>query len=301
MISILQSLKFHRVEVGDFMLVESVRTKRDTCVLSFVDIDAGTLGQLGESGFKQESIAPMLGFAEPLDNGIFLVGAGGRLGISVSGVSTHWTEPLLAEGQRFNDATIDCMGRLIVGTLSLREDTSSLDNCLFVLEKDGTLTAIRNQVGLSNGIAVDPHSGDLFHADTLRSTIHRIPLNQDSGSYGQAEMVHSFAANENPDGLILLQSGELLVALWGSGVLVAIDVNLGEVERSVVPPSFPTSVCICNRCGDLWLGSASEPRGSENLVKAPGALWKSSTAMRQFPAYDWDPVPIEIIRLGKAC
>lgn len=298
MIDIFSGVELHREDIGEFLLVESLRMRQGECAPSFVDIEGGLLGQLGENGFVSRKIAPMLAFAEPVSDHSFLIGAGGQLGFLKNPTDIEWSPQLLPMNQRFNDTAVDLLGRLVVGTLSLDSEPSSPENQLFVLEKDGTLNSIRQGVGLSNGIAVDPLSGDLFHVDTLGSTIHRIPLDKVSRGYGDPELIHRFEPDENPDGLILLESGELLVALWGQASLVTISPDRGEMQRIGVSPRFPTSVCICNRCGQLWMGSASQPRGLTADSPAPGALWKSFTKMRQVPAYSWIPMGLHDVKLG---
>jgi|GEM_PF-1993175 len=295
---VLSDLDFRKIEIEDLLLVESVRVHAKSSVISFVDIDSGALWQMTSHGFQKQQVAPELGFAEPLGSDAFLVGAGRRLGLVAPGSDTIWSPPLLPRGQRFNDATIDSLGRLIVGTLTVDPDQSRLDNRLFVLESDGTLASIRREVGLSNGIAVEPQSGDLFHVDTTSSTIHRIPLDPKSAEYGDPELMHQFANGESPDGLLMLETGELLVALWGSAALATLDITRGEIERVSVPPLFPTSVCICNRAGELILGSASQPRDSMRANAAPGALWKSTIELSQVPYFAWNPVPLRAISLG---
>ena len=292
---------FQRVDIGDFLLVESLRAKPWECSVSFVDIEAGLLGKADEVGCELRPVAPMLGFAEPAGTDGFVLGAGQKLGFVSPNADAQWSQAVLPSHQRFNDATIDSLGRLVVGSLSLAPIGADSENQLFVLENDGTLNVIRDAVGLSNGIAVEPLTGDLFHVDTVRATIHRMSLDSASGRYGGPELVHKFGPSENPDGLILLESGELVVALWGHGALAVIDPSRGEVERLSVPPSFPTSVCICNTCGELWMGSASQPRDFGPMASLPGAVWKSTTTMRQVPSYSWEPLDIKNIELGSVC
>ena len=299
MTNTLSGLDFRREDIGSFLLVESLRANPEECAVSFVDIEGGLLGQIGQEGSSQRYIGPLLSFAQPLDDGAFLLGAGARIGLSLTKGVVQWTPKLLPPAQRFNDATVDMLGRLVVGTLNLSPDSGNEDNRLFVLENDGTLVTIRRNVGLSNGIAVEPKSGDLFHVDTRASTIHRIPLNRDSGAYGAPDLFHTFQPNENPDGVVLLESGELLVALWGNGSIVTLDAQGREIDRAPVPPVFPTSVCICNSCGELWLGSASQPRESLDIPFSPGSLWRSTTHLRQAPSHHWNSVPLENVKLGK--
>jgi sugar lactone lactonase YvrE len=218
------------------------------------------------------------------------------LGVVDSDGNESWTSGLISEGQRFNDGTVDSLGRLVVGSMSLQLDDKSAENRLYLLNAKGELTTIREKVGLSNGLGVEPESGDLFHVDTLASTIHRIPLMSKSGGYGIAEVFHQFALDESPDGIVVLDSGEILVALWGQSALALIGTNGDEIGRVEVPPMFPTSLCICNDCGTLWMGSASQPREGANARILQGRVWSTPTAMRQTPNHSWRPVNMNLVR-----
>lgn len=276
-------------------LVESLRAHPVDCSLSFVDIEGGLLGEVKQSAFSARALAAQLSLAEPYGDGSFLVAAGDRLGVVTSDGSESWTSRLLPEGQRFNDGTVDSLGRLVVGSMSLRYDEKSTENRLFLLNPCGELTTIREDVGLSNGLGVEPGSGDLFHVDTLASTIHRIPLLSKSGDYGIAEVFHQFALGESPDGIVVLESGEILVALWGQSALALIGKNGDEIGRVDVPPMFPTSICLCNDCGILWMGSASQPREGADARILPGGVWSTPTAMRQTRNHSWRPVNMNLV------
>jgi len=298
MSSYLQQLEFDRFVEGDFGLVESLRCREGECHVSFVDIERGVLGQTRPRGIYTRDVAPMVAFAQSIGEHGFLFAAGRRIGFSPSEEVSHWSEPLLPESKRFNDGAVDSAGRLVIGTLSLDSDGSSLENQLLLLDSDQCMYPIRQKIGLSNGIAVSPDNGDLFHVDTYNSTIHRIPLDSVSGEYREPEMFHRFKQEENPDGLLLLETGDLLVALWGDGTLVRIDSGGQELERVRVPPTFPTSVCICNTCGELWLGNAAQPRGKGLQTVLSGGVWRAHTLMRQVPQLEWRQMQVEGIQLS---
>ena len=270
--------------MASLSLVESLRAHPVDCSLSFVDIEGGLLGEVKQSAFSARALAAQLSLAEPYGGGSFLVAAGDRLGVVTSDGSESWTSGLIPKGQRFNDGTVDSLGRLVVGSMSLRYDEKSTENRLFLLNPGGELTTIREDVGLSNGLGVEPESGDLFHVDTLASTIHRIPLLPKSGDYGIAEVFHQFASDESPDGIVVLESGEILVALWGHSALALIGKNGDEIGRVDVPPMFPTSICICNDCGILWMGSASQPREGADARILPGGCGPRPPQCGRHPA-----------------
>lgn len=291
----LGSLDFQRLDIASLSLVESLRANPVNCSVSFVDIEGGLLGTLGKSKLSVRSMAPQLSLAEPCGDKGFLVAAGDRLGFVTSGGEESWTRRLIPENQRFNDGTVDSLGRLVVGTMSLSHEEKSAQSGLFLLNPDGELTALREGVGLSNGLGVEPDSGDLFHVDTLASTIHRIPFEAKSGDYGTAELFHQFAKGESPDGIVVLETGEILVAMWGQGAIALIGKNGDEIGRVDVPPMFPTSICICNGCGKIWMGSASEPREGADARILPGSVWSTLSGMRQTRNHSWRTVNMKLV------
>lgn len=268
-------------------LAESVRLNPVTNLLSCVDIESGELYIRDSSGFRAVFVASYLSFAQERANGDFVLAAHRSYGLLSDGANAQWSRALISPERRFNDGTIDSAGRLVLGTMNLGE--SDLRNSLLIIDSSGTPHEISGDLGLSNGIGVDPESGDLIHVDTLRSVVYRRRFRPATGDYGEPEVFHQFLNGEQPDGILVTEVGEILVALWGSAEVVAIDASGDESTRFRVSPTYATSLAISNKDARLYVGGASTPRVGHNETAAPGGIWSHPTEFRSAPSFEWEP------------
>lgn len=285
-----KKFSFVKVSKLEYGLVESVRFRHDSGEISWVDIENGTLSWLEKPARNTEKrlhLKPQLSFAEPLKDLSYVFAAGTRIGVAdrqgVVGISA----PLLSPGRRFNDGVIDSLGRLVLGSMNIGE--SDTKNVLLVLENSGEITVLDSDLGLSNGLAVVPESGDLFSVDTLRRVVYRRSLDHKSSKYGPRHVFTSFKPGENPDGIAYSLTGHLVVALWGGSVVVILDNEGFEIQRILVPPVFVTSVCIHPGTGALVVGGASQPRGSVEVSPESGGVWWADSRLEGYPGSTWLP------------
>ncbi|WP_396652704.1 SMP-30/gluconolactonase/LRE family protein [Microbacterium sp. AK031] len=86
------------------------------------------------------------------DGGTLIIEADRFVHLDPSGAVVDSRHCPLRANRRFNDATIDPQGRLVVGTLTRDGDTGVEE--LFRLEADGRLRLFRSGISLSNGITL---------------------------------------------------------------------------------------------------------------------------------------------------
>lgn len=266
-------------------LAESVRLNPVTNRLSCVDIESGELYIRDSSGFRGSFVAPYLSFAQERSNGDFVLAAHRSYGLLSDGANVQWSRALISPERRFNDGTIDSVGRLVLGTMNLGE--SDLRNSLLIIDSSGTPHEISGDLGLSNGIGIDPKTGDLIHVDTLRSVVYRRRFRAATKDYGDPEVFHQFLNGEQPDGILVTEEGQILVALWGSAEVVVIDPSGNESTRFRVPPTYATSLAISNRDARLYVAGASTPRVSHNETAAPGGIWSCPTKFQSAQTFEW--------------
>lgn len=268
-------------------LVESVRLNPASNRLSCVDIDSSKLYIRDSSGFRGMFVAPYLSFAQERANGDFVLAAHQSYGLLSEAANVQWSRALLSPERRFNDGTIDSVGRLVLGGMNLGE--SDFRNSLLIIDSSGTPHEISGDLGLSNGIGIDPESGDLINVDTLRAVIYRRRFRASTEEYDDPEVFHHFLNSEQPDGLLVTDKGQILVALWGSAEVVVIDAGGDESTRYRVPPTYVTSLAISNKDERLYVGGASTPRAGNNEIPAPGGIWSYPTQFRAALTFDWAP------------
>ncbi|WP_336958226.1 SMP-30/gluconolactonase/LRE family protein [Sphingobium aquiterrae] len=189
--------------------------------LWFVDIKAHKIHRFDPAlGVAKSWTAPaQVGWVVPTDDGLFAVGL--QTGVHRfdpdRGLFTLLQAPEAhLPGNRLNDATVDARGRLWFGSMddAEREDSGRI----YRLFHGHCVDAGLAPVPITNGPAVSPDGGTLYHHDTLGRRIWRSRLEGD----GQVVETRLFAQIEDgagyPDGPTVDAEGCLWVGLfagWG--------------------------------------------------------------------------------------
>lgn len=115
-------------------------------------------------------------------------------------------------GNRLNDATLDCHGRVWFGSMDDGEREAS--GHFYRADARGIARVISG-IPITNGPAVSPGGDLLYHTDTLAGVISVSAINPD-GSLGKARtFVTIDPADGHPDGPTVDAEGCLWTALWG--------------------------------------------------------------------------------------
>ena len=116
---------------------------------------------------------------------------------------------------RLNDACTDPQGRVWFGTMDDAERTVSGSYYSYrrgALRKTGL-----PPVAITNGPAVSPDGGILYHVDTLGRGIYASDIGEDGSVGGTRLLVQVDPADGNPDGPTVDSEGCLWVGMFGSG------------------------------------------------------------------------------------
>ncbi len=165
------------------------------------------------------------------------------------------------------DGKVDRAGRFIFGT-SHREMKEPLGG-LFVLDIDGELRQIDDDIHLGNGPCWSPDNATLYHSDSLRHTIYAYDYDIETGSArGRRLFFDSSAYGPIPDGATVDAQGNLWVAICDGGVILCLSPD-GEVVREIAMPVRLPASCmfIGDNLDQLFVPSID-----------PGFLGRSSTA-----------------------
>lgn len=149
----------------------------------------------------------------------------------------------------FNDLVTDPAGRIYVGSLAFR--ALSTDGAkpafLHMIDLDGTVHMLADDVMLTNGLGFSPNGDKLYHSDSARNSIYAYDVDRD----GRVSNRQVFAKTRkgSPDGLAVAADGSVWVALaHGSGVGVY-NPEGREINRIDMPVPMVTSLCFG---GDDW-------------------------------------------------
>lgn len=169
------------------------------------------------SGAQRSWPAPaQIGWALPGKGGCLLTGL--QSGLSrfdpASGAFEHVAEVEPQEpGNRLNDATVGPDGCVWFGSMDDGETRPSGR----VYRFDGAAvrpTAIP-AVPITNGPAISPDGGTLYHVDTLGGVIHAVPITDDGGTGAPRIFARIDRADGHPDGVTADAAGNVWLGLWG--------------------------------------------------------------------------------------
>jgi sugar lactone lactonase YvrE len=186
----------------------------------------------------------------------------------------QWITRLIAEvpareAVRFNDASVDPVGRVWVGSMDTSE-SQPLGN-LYRLDATGALVAVVTGVTVSNGLGWSPDGTRMYYADSPTKQIDVFDYDPATGAASGRRIFADLSAFDGvPDGLTVDADGCVWVAVWGGGVLrrLAPDGTADAVLQ--VPVSQPTS-CAFGGPGmtDLYVTTAKVGLSEAELKDQP--------------------------------
>ena len=183
----------------------------------------------------------------------------------------------------FNDITTDKTGRIYAGGLGsspvFEDGRSPQSENLYLIDLDGSVSIVAEDVRLTNGLGFSPDDKLLYHSDSLRRQVCVYEVKED-GKLGPKKV---FAETETgvPDGLVVSEDGAVWVALAGGGSGVAVFESNGELRELIqIPHPMCTSVCFGGEdLKDLYIVSGSD--GLEGDSR--GGVFKVRTTVSGLP------------------
>ena len=116
-------------------------------------------------------------------------------------------------GNRLNDGVVDPHGRLWFGTMDNDEKADS--GAFYRFERGAVVRTGIEGICITNGPAVSPDGGTLYHVDTLAGTIRAADI-LDDGELGPSRaFVHIDASEGHPDGPTIDSEGCVWISLYG--------------------------------------------------------------------------------------
>ncbi len=113
-------------------------------------------------------------------------------------------------GNRFNDAFVDAAGRLWFGSMDNGEKAPT--GALYRYDR-GDIARADDGYIITNGPAVSPCGGTLYHTDTLDKRVYAFDLAQD-GSVSNKRLFATVDEGGHPDGMAVDAEGHVWVAVF---------------------------------------------------------------------------------------
>lgn len=216
----------------------------ERCVLSFVDITAGTVHvySAGGDALRTYTVGRPVGAALPAGGGGFLLADADGFTVLAEDGATSALLPLLAQDPalRFNDAKCDPLGRAWAG--STASDMAEGAGTLYRLDPGPSATPVLSGLTVSNGLGWSPDTRTMWFADSAKPLVTGFEYDLQTGGLGAVRsVVHLQQTAGVPDGLCVDDDGCVWLALWGGSEVhrYAPDGRLDTVVR--VPATQVTS------------------------------------------------------------
>jgi xylono-1,5-lactonase len=144
-------------------------------------------------------------------------------------------------GHRFNDATVDDLGRLWVSTIAM--DLEKGAAAIHLIAEDLTLQTVVSNLSIPNGMAVDVGRGILYYSDSHWDiqTIWTIEVDCDTGHAGTAApFASTLDMPGRPDGAALdAEARYWVAAVDGAAIYVYAPHRPGEPGRRLFEVDLP--------------------------------------------------------------
>ena len=274
----------------------------DRGILRWVDILGGRVhvGVLDDDGFVHEQASFSLA-AVPATLGAVaapaylgrepgtLLAAHDRLVFADADGGEHLVA-VLCEGEprRLNDGVTDPAGRYLVGSAPTGE--RDFAERLWLVDHDGSVSVLDDDLGLSNGLAFSADGGTLYSVDTFSHVVRVRPYDVATGAVGPRRD-HVRVDDGYPDGIKLDAEGHLWVAVFNQGEVrrFAPDGTLVDVVRT---PDAPQATNLCFAGPDrrtLVITTAREDMTEQDVAAHPesGRLFTTRVEVPGLPARPW--------------
>ncbi len=213
--------------------------------LWFVDIKRQRIYRFdpADSALREWDAPDEVGWVLPRATGGMIVGLASGLH-SFDPVSGHFAhlfdpEPHLP-GNRLNDATTDAQGRIWFGSMDNAEQEAT--GRLYRADAQGGADSGLAPVVITNGPAIAPDGGTLYHTDTLGRSVWRVVLNDD-GTLAAPTLFCEIAPGEgHPDGSTIDAEGCVWVALFGGWGVRRYDPAGTLIETVAFPVANVTKI-----------------------------------------------------------
>lgn len=217
----------------------------DACErLRWVEISSGTVydAALTDDGLvdvRSAHVDETVGAVLPAEGGGLVIAGARHVHYLGSGGEPLRRVEIVPQGAaaRLNDATVDPLGRVLVGTAPL-EGAGVGRQLVASIDPDGDVRTLLVGLNLANGMDFDPEGSTLFAVDSIPGRILAIPYDVRTGEAGPADVI--WTGLEIPDGLTVDAEGRIWVAFFGSGQVRCLDRDGTLLAVLDVPAPHPT-------------------------------------------------------------
>lgn len=190
-------------------------------------------------------------------------------------------------GNRFNDGKCDPAGRFWAGTMPI--DHSGPKGALYVLDTDGSVRSMVENVSISNGIVWSLDSSTMYFIDTPSGRVDAFDYELETGNIGNRRTVITFPEGQGmPDGMTGDTDGMLWIAHFGGGRVTHWDPGTGQLLDTIHVPASQVTACAFGGpdLDQMYITTARINLDDDALRKEPlaGGLFTCKPGAQGLPA-----------------
>ncbi len=257
--------------------------------LYWLDIPEGRMFRFDPAAGAHEQVyqgEPVGGYTIQADGALLLFGARGAVRVWRNGeISAAVIEEIEGERDgRFNDVIADPAGGVFCGTMA----TDAHASRFYRLGTEGTLTTLKEDLGLSNGMGFTPDRRRMYHTDTRKRRINIYDYDEATGELSNERIFVSTPEEPSegrPDGMTVDAEGYVWSARWDGSCLVRYAPDGNEERRITFPARKVSSATFGGPdYADMYVTTAGGNNKAENGPGA-GALFRLRPGVRGLPPF----------------
>lgn len=193
-----------------------------------------------------------------------------------------WRDELV----RMNDGGCDPQGRFYCG--SMATDESPGRGSLYRLDADHSVTAVLEDVTVSNGLAWSPSGATAYYVDTATQRIDQFDFDPVAGTFHERRpLVEIPIEAGKPDGLTVDAEGGIWLALWAGGAIHRYASD-GVIEAKITLPVTNVTACAFggNDLQDLYVTTSRLQAAASEMATA-GTLYRVRPGVAGAPVLDF--------------
>jgi len=145
------------------------------------------------------------------------------------------------DGNRFNDGKCDPRGRLYAGTMRYFGDHFEFRRGKFYKYNGGSMEVIRENIGISNGLAWNEETNKMYYIDTADFNVKEFDYDFTLGELKNPRVVIDLKAYEGrdkllPDGMTIDSKGFLYIATFNGHSILQVNPKTGKIETEIKMP-----------------------------------------------------------------
>lgn len=179
-------------------------------------------------------------------------------------LKNHFTFQMeIPDNVRYNDGTLDPIGRSIVGTMGYPMVEEHIGK-VYSYYKGKSKILIENTT-ISNGLVFSKNGTVLYFIDTPTKKVAKFNYDVESGSATFNAYIIEFKGNGSPDGMCMDQDGMLWIAEWGGSQVSLWNPENGKMIDRIQLPCPNVSSCCLDNLGNLFVTTAKSDKPDDTF------------------------------------